>query len=293
MDELLLDYALGQLPPGDRTVVGNLIDTDPAVAARFRTLSAALAPLAADRDPDAPPPGLALTAIAYTAEHLVANGLFSARDGFTPPAAVAHPNETYREWRWQPLLRPWVNAAVIAAVVLLTVGLGLTAVQKTRQSYQQAVCQDNLREVFGGLAGYSEAHDGRFPQAGTPAVPTAGSFYTELARAGLPVSEAARHCPLQVTTPVGYTYSLGFRDPLGQLTGLRRPETAEDLTPIVADLPSTAHGGWNVLHVGGSVQFTRSNTLAGGDDLFRNAAGQTAAGLHRGDVCLGRPFDVP
>jgi hypothetical protein len=297
MNDLLLDYTLDQLPPGDRAVVANLIATDADIAAKYRTLCAALAPLAADHDADAPPPGLALAAIAFTAEHLVANGQFSARDGFGTPAPVAEPDSRYRESRWQPLLRPWVNVGMVAAVVVLTLGLALVGIQKARQSYQQLACQDNLRELHAGLSGYSAAHDGRFPQAGTAGVPTAGEFYTELARGGHPVADAVRRCPLQpadaLGTPVGYAYSLGFRDPSGRLNGLRRPETAEDLTPIAADLPGSRHGGWNVLHVGGSVQYVRTQVLAGGDDLFRNADGRTAAGLHRGDVCLGRPFDVP
>ncbi len=297
MTDLLLDYALDQLPPADRAVVRNLLDTDPDLVARYRSICSALAPLSADRDADAPPPGLALTAIEFTVEHLVANGLFTARDGFHPPAPVAIPDSLYRESRWQPLLRPWVNVGVIAAVVLLSVGLGLVGIQKARQSYQQYACQDNLRELHGGLAGYSDTHDGRFPQAGTASVPTAGEFYAELTRGGQPVADTARRCPLQpadaLGTPVGYAYSLGFRDPSGQLNGLRKPETAEDLTPIVADLPGCRHAGWNVLHVGGSVQFVRTQVLATGDDLFRNADGLAAAGLHRGDVCLGRPFDVP
>src|SRR5205085_1183559 len=138
-------YLLDQLPPGDRAVVSGLIESDPAVATRLRTLSAVIAPLAADASPDEPPPGLALVAIERAAEYLVSNGLFTAQDGFDPPepAPVAEPSGTYRESRWQPPVRGWVNAAVLAAVVLLTVGLGLAAVQRARQSYQTAVCQDN------------------------------------------------------------------------------------------------------------------------------------------------------
>lgn len=297
MNDVLLDYALDQLPAGDRAVVGHLIASDPAVAAKYRAIAAALAPLASDAEPDAPPPGLALTALAFTAEHLVANGLYSARDGFTPDSPATEPNSAYKENRFQTALRGWVNVAVISAVVLLTLGLGLTVVQKSRQSARELACQDNLRELHAGLSGYSDTHDGRYPQAGTVMVPTAGEFFAELARSGQPLSESARRCPLQPVdafgNTVGYAYSLGFRDPLGHLNGLRRPETAEDLTPIVADLPGSRHAGWNVLHVGGSVQFVRSHVSVTGDDLFQNDAGRAAAGLHRGDVCLGRPFDVP
>lgn len=299
MDELLLDYLLDQLPPGDRAVVAGLIASDQAVAARFRTLSAVVAPLAADAEPDAPPPGLALDAIAFTAEHLVVNGLFTARDGFGPSAPVAEPNSAFRESRWQPLVRGWANAAVVAAVVLLTVGLGLAGVQRARVSYQLAACQDKLRELHGGLEGYSATHEGRYPQAGTARTPTAGEVFDELARTGQLVSETARRCPSgghESPVAVGYAYTLGFRDPTGRLNGLRRPETAEDHTPIAADLPASpgGHGGWNVLYVGGSVQHLRVSTVPpGGDDLFRNDAGWPAAGLHRNDVCLGRPYDVP
>jgi hypothetical protein len=299
MDELLLDYLLDQLPRGDRAVVAGLVESDPAVAARLRTLSTALAPLAADAEPDAPPPGLALAAIEFTAAHLVANGLFTARDGFGPTAPVAEPDRGYRESRWQPLVRGWVNAGVLTAVVLLTLGLGLAGVQRARQSYQLAVCQDNLRELHGGLEGYSATHEGRYPQAGTARAPTAGEVFDELARTGQLVNDDARRCPAggqEPTGTVGYAYTLGFRDPLGRLNGLRRPETAEDNTPIAADLPAApgGHAGWNVLYVGGSVRHLRVNTLPpGGDDLFRNDAGLAAAGLHRGDVCLGRPLDVP
>lgn len=296
MDELLLDYLLDQLPPGDRAVVAGMIESDPAAAARFRVLSAAVAPLAADAAPDEPPPGLALAGLERTAEHLVTNGLFKQGE-FDPPAPVAEPDRGYRESRWQLVVRGWANVAAVAAVVLLTVGLGLAAVQRARQSYQMTACQDNLRELHAGLEGYSGTHDGRFPKAGTPGVPTAGGFFDELARNGLLVSEAAVHCPAggpDATGPVGYAYSLGFRDPLGRLNGLRRPETAEDNTPIVADLPTGGHGGWNVLYVGGSVRHTRTTLLpATGDDIFHNDAGLSAAGLHRADVCLGRPFDVP
>lgn len=299
MDELLLDYLLNQLSPQARADVARLLSSDPTAAARLRVLSAALAPLAADRAPDAPPPGLALAAISFTAEHLIANGLFTTRDGFGPADPVVEPNRGFRESRWLPLVRGWANAAVVAAMLLLTVGLGLVAVQRGRQSYQLAVCQDSLRELHGGLEGYSAAHEGRFPQAGTPLAPTAGEVFDELARTGQLVSETARRCPAgggEQSGAVGYAYSLGFRDPLGRLNGLRRPETAEDNTPIAADLPAApgGHTGWNVLYVGGSVQHLRVNTVPPGvDNIFRNDAGWPAAGLHRGDVCLGRPFDVP
>lgn len=298
MDEHIVDFAMNQLTPKARLEVERRAATEPAYAARLHAVTTLLAPLDLDREDDTPPPGLALSGIERTAQHLIANGLYSPDRGIMGFEATAFPNARYRESRWLPLLRGYANAGAVAAMVLLSIGLAVTAIQRSRQAYQQAVCQDNLRELHAGLTGYSATHDGRFPQVGTPGLPTAGDYYTELARSGQPLADSARHCPLAATdrspASVGYAYSLGFRDPLGRLQGLRRPETAEDLTPIAADLPDSRHSGWNVLRVGGNVTFTRTTLLAArGDELFRNDAGLPAAGLHMSDISLGRPFDVP
>ncbi len=289
MDDLILDDLLDQLPTADRAVVRGLIDTDPAVAARFAKLSAALAPLASDAEPITLPAGLATAAIARTAAFAVENGLFTAAGGFAPPAApTAHPNAKYRESGWMPALRGWVNAAAAAAVVLLVAGLAVTAVGKARQQSQTAACQNNLRELHNGLAGYGGTHGGRLP--------VAVEVFDELARTGQSVSVSARRCPT-VFAPadgVGYSYSLGFRDSFGHLVGPFLPDPTGDATPVAADLPSgSRHGGWNVLTVGGGVRFTRTSTLPNGDDIFRNDDGHPQPGRHRLDVCLGRPFDVP
>jgi hypothetical protein len=278
--------------------VDDLLRTDPNAAAKLARLSAALAPLDADLEPDVPPEGLAVAALARTAEYLVENGLFTSSEGFVGEDSVITivPNRTVR---WLPFTRTHANAAVAASIAFFVVALGVVGVQKTRRQYQTAMCQNNLRELHGSLAGYSETHGGRFPQAGTDAAPLAGAFMDELTRSGQPVASAARRCPVYPATAIGYAYSLGFRDPLGRLVGLRKPESADDYTPILADLPTeedqpTGHCGWNVLFVGGSVRFTTVSTIGvDGDDIFRNAVGLRRAGLFRDDVCLGRPFDQP
>ena len=65
--------------------------------------------------------------------------------------------------------------------------------------------------------------------------------------------------------------------------------------PITADLPAqVSHGGWNILTAGGSVRFTKTQSLGNTEDnIFANDVHQPRAGLHRHDVSLGRPFDVP
>ena len=107
---------------------------------------------------------------------------------------------------------------------------------------------------------------------------------------------------------MGYTYTLGYRVPGGDLYGLRRPDGSTDeldLVPITADFPSTEAAptagptcphtqGMNVLFVGGNVRVTTSALVGpGGDDIFRNVFGEVAAGADRTDVVLGRPGDRP
>jgi hypothetical protein len=303
MTDRLIDYAVNQLDPDDRAAVEELVRTDPTAADKLTRLVAALAPLDVDLTPDDPPPGLAVAAIGRVAEYAVANGLFTAADGFAEPGPVAVPRSMERpaeprRVRFE-LSRTHVNVAVAAAVAFLTVGLGIVAVQNARLRARTLACQNNLRELHASLAGYSDTHGGRFPQAGTDAVPLAGAYLDELARNGQPVSAAARACPLAPPTTPGYAYSLGFHDPFGTLTGLRKPDSADDYTPILADLPTDSptpagHRGWNVLAVGGSVRYTTVTTIGiDGDDIFRNAAGARRAGLHRDDTCLGHPFDRP
>lgn len=303
MNERLIDYALNQLDPAERAEVDARLAADPALAAKLAALTSALAPLTADREPDAPPPGLALAAVAHTANFLVENGLFTTADGFvdpTAPTVVPSPDTRDRESRWLPISRVHANAAVAAGIAFLVVAFGVVGVQRVRREYQTAACQDNLRELHTSLAGYSDTHHGRYPQPGTETIPVAGSYLDELARSGQVVSPAARSCPITpVSAGVGYAYSLGYRDPLGRLTGLRKPESADDHTPILADLAGddlrpAGHGGWNVLTVGGSVRLTTVRTIGvNGDDIFRNDDGVRRAGLHRYDVSLGHPFDQP
>lgn len=301
MNDLLLDYALDQLPPGERAAVEARVAADPVLAAQLARLRSALAPLAADRDPDDPPAELATTAIARTANFLVENGLFTTADGFIEPGEpTVRVRPPAREARWLPISRVHANAAVAAGILLVVSALGIVGVQRARHGYQTLVCQNNMRELHSALAGYSEVHGGWFPQTGSATVPVAGAFVDELDRTGQPTPATARLCPMGAPAKgVGYAYSLGFTDPLGRLTGLRKPDSADDYTPILADLPAdgtsrSLHGGWNVLTVGGGVRFTTTSAVGPDqDDIFSNTAGLRRAGLHRDDVCLGSPFDRP
>ena len=290
MDEQLIDYALDQLTAPERAGVERLVASDPTAARKLALLQSRLAPLRAERFALDVPPGLAISAIAAVAQFIADN-----------PKGEAGPPATPRTWlNDRPVFssRPRADILVAACLAFVFVGLLLPGVQKYRSRAQTAACQENLHELHMALAGYSDTHDGRFPQAGAPGVPTAGSFIAELARAGQYPANGKPFCPTEsvAADAVGYAYSLGYHGRFGELVGPRLPdpEANTDLLPISADLPTgAAHGGWNVLAAGGSVRFTTSAKLGGGDDIFANDAGLPRAGLHRNDVSLGRPFDMP
>jgi hypothetical protein len=236
------------------------------------------------------PEGLAISAIARTAKIVV-----EELEPRATPKTLIRSREPF-------LTRQMVNLAVVAALLFLGLGLGLHLVQQQRRQAELMACQNNLREIHAGLAGYSDLHAGQFPKAGSAAVPAAGDFLQELQRNGQLVSDRSKWCPTtgRLELPVGYAYTLGYRDN-GALTGLSKPKTADDYSLLVSDLPSVGlsmtshpHGGWNVLSVGGSVRLTTVSTIGpDGDDIFSNAAGERRAGLHRYDTCLGLPADRP
>ena len=288
MDERLVDYALGRLD-ADRAAVEAQLAADADAVRKLALLRAHLAYLAADATVDASPQGLALATIAHVAEYLAAHP-----EG--EPAPLAKPG-TWANDRPNFISRPRADILVAACIAFAFLGLLLPTVQKFRQRSQTAACRENLRELHTALAGYSDTHDGRFPQAGTERVPTAGAFVAELVRAGQYPATLKPFCPSDAAgTGVGYAYSLGYHGRFGELVGPRLPdpEAAGDARPVSADLPAaTAHGGWNVLAAGGSVRFTRTHSLGDGDDIFANDDRQPRAGLHRGDVSLGGPFDQP
>jgi hypothetical protein len=232
--------------------------------------------LAVDAESPDPPPGLAAATVARAMASLPTRARPRLRGELVFPV-------------W---LRP-ADTAVAAGIGFLVVGLVVAGVGKLRAERDALACQDRLRMVGQALDGYGDTHGGRFPQVGTPSVPVAGAFTTELVRAGqLPV-DGPMTCPTAEGPAVGFAYTLGYRTPAGGLLGVRRAD-ATDWTPVAADLPGVVpHArGWNLLSVDGSVRFI-STPVVNGDDIFRNDAGLVRAGLHRGDTSLGGPADYP
>lgn len=264
-----------------------------------------LAVMAADRDAFAPPPGLAVRAVGRVAEVLVAEGRFDPAAGRFRDPPVATPSTVRRPVSDGPVFLAGARAdvLVVAALLLLTVLLGVPLIQKARQRADVAKCQDQLRSLAAALHGYADAHGGRLPRIGTADLPVAGGFVAELVRSGHAEPGRTVGCGRPEGDPEpGYAYTLGHVNAGGWLTGVKLTEVS-DTTPVAADLPRYAdtaavptgrHGGWNVLGAGGGVRFvTTAHVGPGGDDIFRNADGWHRAGRHAADTSLGRPFDRP
>ncbi len=341
-DEDLIGYVFDLLDPDDRAAVAARVKADPAVAARLEQLRAAAAPVLAvaeaeREDPPEPRPGLALRAVAAVARHVVEHeprvpepSAVAAflREFAAEPAELdfdsgtrakvprhatgprpAPPPTDGPEYRGGGRFR--ADLLVAACIAFVGIGLVLSGVAKARQQNRVYACQNSLRTLHGGLAGYADSDpQGRYPQIGAPALPTADAFAASLGELGYLPAGYKPGCPAATECPA-YTYTLGFRGPNDELVGLRRPTAAtdpsdeSDLMPISADLPAAGaapgagpvspHGGcMNVLFVGGNVRLTRSpNVGPRGDHIYRNVYGDVAAGANRADAVLGGPGTRP
>jgi len=69
MDENLVGYLLDALDPDTHRQVEKYLHDEPGVRQKLETLRRALEPLAADRDPPEPEPGLALRTLCRVAEY--------------------------------------------------------------------------------------------------------------------------------------------------------------------------------------------------------------------------------
>lgn len=321
-DEDLIGYLLDLLDPDDRAAVDAAVAADPDAAARLDAIRLALIPLEADRDADHPPAGLAVRAVARLAGYLVehepragageATSLDVLVRGLAEPASLPHAAPTDHP---EPRVvggRFRADLFVAAGIALVAVGLVFSAVGRVRYQNQMAACQNNLRTLYAGLAGYADTHDDRFPQVGVGSYPTAGSFVAALHDAGQLPAGFDPVCPAAGGPtpggPVRYTYTLGYAGPNGTVECLRRsaePGAENDRLPLSSDFPcpAAAPGGGptsphvhlhNVLFLGGSVSPTTTGLVGpGGDDIYRNRNGAVAVGTDRTDAVLGRSGDRP
>lgn len=324
MDELLIGYALKALPADEMSEVERRIASNPEMAADLARLRRFLATLSADVEP-VPPTGLAVDAIAAVANYIVDAKLPLEEPGDAEPAKCSYASDFHPvhgdvnlDCSFEDLppvprrrsfpFRRWLEISVVAGIAFLTIGLVSTGIMKIRHENQLAGCKQNLLSLFNGLSGYADTHDDQFPKVGTPSIPTAGAFITELHASGQLMSNVKATCPAGKSDNLelaAYVYTLGYRSE-NVLCGIGRNEAkgwSNSLTPLLADLPTSKiewaeppfspHGrGQNILFADGHVSYSLIPTV-NNDNIYQNQNGKVRAGLHRMDASLGRPTDVP
>jgi prepilin-type processing-associated H-X9-DG protein len=321
MDEHLVGYLFNLLDPHTHSEVETYLRDHPDARARLDALRRSVEPLEADRDEIEPPAGLWVRTLARVAEH-------SCRELPRAPVLPMRAPSPAPRRRWT---RP---DALVAAGILLCIGLLIPpGIGHLRYRHERAICQNNLRPISVALDMYADLdHPPGDPEHVKGSYPNvarkgnrniAGAFLPALVEAGVMRPEQLSvSCPglgsVQIAswTPeqlrrlsdeefnrvardmaASYGYTLGYRNELGHILGLRR---GDQVRPIVADRPpdgghvlngqinSPNHQGrgQNVLYTDGHVDFHPVRRLAG-DDIFLNEANEPAAGLHWRDNVLG------
>ncbi len=308
MREHLIGYLLNAVEPDERAMVEEQLKHDEALRREMELLRGGLHPLACDASRHAAPPGLAQRCCQY---------VFS-RVELMPSALSPAASEYGSRRRWS-----WLDLSVAGAIAAAAAFLLVPAIYQSHLYSQRIQCQDNLQHVGAALANYSDRHDGYYP-AIAPRQPL--SVSTLVSQGYLP--DSAMVCPsgpqagdrpppialperlreLQweqlsklISRLNGYGYTIGFRD--GNNLVLQRNEHRKDFA-LASDTPgkgqtdgpanSPNHGGTgqNVLFEDGHVKYLNSAKTDGGDDIFRNAAGQVAPGVDKDDAVIV-PSDEP
>lgn len=313
MDENLVGYLLDALEPETKREVEQHVNEHPDARQRLALLRRALAPLESDRDKIDPPAGLWVRTLSRIAEN---------RTQTLPPA----PEPVIL--RAMPVAgRTWWRRAdvMVAAGLLLCLSLLLPpGISHLRFRNEVSACQNNLRQFYFALRGYSDSHGGQFPNISEVAAPrrVAGMVVPVLMQEMNGKSPAFNvACPTQnvraqqypplehfpamnkddferfATEMLGsYAYTLGYRD--GERYVAHRADAAH--FPIMADRPpqGVEHGvrvnsanhagkGQNVLFGGGNVRFVTDRFAHPQDDMYSNERGRVAAGVRANDAVLG------
>ena len=320
MRDDLVGYLLNAIDEAEsRRVEAALADPQdgPSLRRDLERLRAATRPLDHDRDAFAAPPGLAARTLAFVETHATSRPLPTPR-AFAPSTDV-------------PVTRPraWLDRMIVAATALaacVLVGpLLLDAITESRARRAER----NLQKASLALQGYAESHrvfptppeSGPLSRAGLFA-PTLVSEHrlvaddgtllvpgTALARGGefrIPSLEelqatvgTPRFDEMVRTMSGDYGYTLGHRDESGALQPNRN--LRREHHPLMADAPdpccekSSNHPGGihYVLFEDGRVQRLFQDDLHGDDHLYKNHAGQTAAGTDPEDAVIGDSHHQP
>jgi prepilin-type processing-associated H-X9-DG protein len=255
MDENLVGYLLDALEPEERRAVEEHLRADPEARVRLQRLRSLMQPLGCDVGPVEVPAELWVRTLGRVAE-------YSCRSLPAVPAApTARPTVPIRSW--------WRRADVLVAACLLVCATLLIppGLVYLRYQHNKLACQENLRELYTALDGYSRDHSGYMPNVATAVSPprnVAGLYVVMLRENGLLPGEAHVHCPPQDSAPLPpasraevenmaqtefercisqmaeecYAYSLGYRDTWGAHSLRRDPLFADNpYLAILADRP--------------------------------------------------------
>jgi prepilin-type processing-associated H-X9-DG protein len=326
MDENLVGYLLNALEPEQQREVEQYLNKDPTARDKLDVLRRALEPLAADKEPPEPPPGLAFRTLAQVAEYRCR----PQPEAPAPPTTL--PLQLERRWYRR------ADILIAASLLILVGGVGVPGLVKLRGEHLKTACANNLRVFSEGFSNYCDSHEQEFPRITDQSRhDRAGTFVPVLREAGVLPAAASTRCPanggsphisphtfrdLEVMTPeqfeqaakeLGgcYAYSLGYKDSEGQCRALRRGETEfnDQYIPIMADKPSLTRGnspnhhGQNVLYIDGHVEY-HDTPYAGveqpdqtghrrRDHIYLNRNEKVEAGVDWKDTVLGRSEDRP
>ena len=292
-------------------------DTGPALRRELDVLRRATRVLDRDREPLAPPPGLAARTMAFVTSQATSGPLPTPRV-FSPSADEPAPRS-----------RAWLDRALVAATALAACVLVAPLVLDAITDARARRVERSLQTTSAALQGYAESHrvfptppdSGPLSRAGLYA-PTLVSEKRLVADDGtllVPGTALDRRGGFRVPTleqlkaAVGtpqfdelvrtmggdFGYTLGHRDAAGVLqpnANLRREHH-----PLMADAPdecrqkSSNHpdGIHFILFEDGHIERVRQDDLHRDDHLYRNHDGQTAAGKDSEDAVIGDSHHQP
>jgi hypothetical protein len=325
----LIGYLLDALDADERESLEERLRGDAALAAQLETARGHL-DLLGRPDSCEPPPGLAARTCQFVAEQRTAladsagqchSPLGERETVLSDREAGSELISPSRSWRL-------IDIAVAIAVCVAGVALVLPMIQSSRATAQVAACANRLREIGLALTGYSDHHDGAFPEVPESGKLAAAGIYAPVlldagylndrrivicpasALAGnsklvvptlgeLQAADGEQLAELRRTMGGSYGYALGYRDG-GQYKSTRNLHRAN--FALAADMPATDcstslnHGGagHNVLLEDGHIAFIHGCRLDGSsDDIFTNDLGKVAAGCHVNDAVVARSEVAP
>jgi hypothetical protein len=151
---MLMDWHLGDLSAEDESRLAEAVRRSPELSAQSEALGRILKLLDQDIAPEAPS-GLADSVLAHISSH-------EAVLPFPTKAAALHPAQEYAAG---PVLS-LRELVAIAACIILFVGIFVPGYYKAQNIVQRRLCGDHLRQIWMGMANYSESNDGYLAYSG-------------------------------------------------------------------------------------------------------------------------------